>query len=86
MLLIILVIQNDCQTLSGPLPQSGSPAREARGAAAAATSGNKMINSPVFLDFNGPNLTKLRVQLQTLCWSPYDGRGDITKCCAQGAR
>ena len=25
-----------CQTLSGPLPQSGSPAREARGAAAAA--------------------------------------------------
>ena len=24
----------DCQTLSGPLPQSGSPAREARGAAA----------------------------------------------------
>ena len=26
----------DCQTLSGPLPQSGSPAREARGAAAAA--------------------------------------------------
>ena len=24
-----------CQTLSGPLPQSGSPAREARGAAAA---------------------------------------------------
>ena len=23
-----------CQTLSGPLPQSGSPAREARGAAA----------------------------------------------------
>ena len=28
-----------CQTLSGPLPQSGSPAREARGAAAAATSG-----------------------------------------------
>ena len=25
-----------CQTLSGPLPQSGSPARKARGAAAAA--------------------------------------------------
>ena len=39
-----------CQTLSGPLPQSGSPAREARGAAAAAptwkwaaTSGNLYI-------------------------------------------
>ena len=28
-----------CQTLSGPLPQSGSPAREARGAAAAAPQG-----------------------------------------------
>ena len=29
-----------------------------------------MINSPVFLDYDGLNLTKLRVQLQILCWSP----------------
>ena len=43
-----------------------------------------MINSPVSLDFNGLNLTKLRVQLQILCWSPYDGRDDITNCCARG--
>ena len=31
--------RKSCQTLSGPLPQSGSPAREARGAAAAAPQG-----------------------------------------------
>ena len=32
-----------CQTLSGPLPQSGSPAREARGAAAAAPQGGSSV-------------------------------------------
>ena len=73
-----------CQTLSGPLPQGGSPAREARGAAAAAPQGRQPPPDKNYFKFENRPQRKARFTTYRhcfarvapaprakLCWAPW---------------
>ena len=59
-----------CQTLSGPLPRSGSPARVARGAAAAAPRENgpqrQATWSPCRMNHHEPNFSAITIETAIL--------------------